>query len=167
MFLSCGNTLSVSPVILGSKINKSGIITDTALTYSFDKYTGKGSIRDLFNHLYFQGDEIFFSFEINKTVSPENISIRFSNADGTAFLPAERVMIAEKQSLLSGRTSVVFGFSLVGSVLEAFNSRELEKPVPADHFCCRDIPRAVIVEVKNESGNVVQNGEASLIINYR
>ncbi len=165
--LSCSSSLSLSPVTLGSKINQSGAVTDTSLTYSFTEYTGNGTVRDLFNHLYFQGDEIFFSFEINRTVSPEQISVRFCNADGTACLPAERVMILEKRSLLSGSTSVVYGFSLVGSVLEAFNRRELKKPAPADRFCCRDIPLAVSVDVNHEGGKAVRRREGSLRINYR
>lgn len=140
----------------GSVLSAGGEITDESLEYVF-KPRRVGTVRDLFNHLYFQGDTLCFSFTFSGDAADKDIRVSFMNpATGEAF-PVERL---EKYG------NRVFGFSLVGTVMEQFFRARLNDAAPPDGFCCRDIPFEVALVACGAKENTATRIKGAFRIRY-
>jgi hypothetical protein len=156
--VTCGGKKTVKDLELGSSINREGTITDHSLIFTFDPYSGGGTLQDLCNYLYFKGDTLCFSFTNNREYNRDNLKIWFIDpADNSRFVP-------ERIDYHDGRVS---GFSLVGTLLEQFLGRELQQPVPPDHLCCEDIPFIFRVELITGEGLHEMEREEAFRIRYR
>lgn len=133
LVLSCGSgPLAVESVKTGSQVDiLYGTIENGNLTFTFPPPTKGRHTGDLFNHLYFEGDTLCFSYRLSRRLREKQARIRFINPSNGKAFPVERKEVYRYR---------VFGFSLVGSIMEKFYSSELQKPVPGHRYCCRDIP---------------------------
>jgi hypothetical protein len=143
---------------LGSRVSMRGKITDPSLTYAFRPFTRDGTVKDLFNYLYFEGDTVCFSFPLGADAAPGTVSAVFADLAHGIEVEAERLEIAD------GRA---FGFSLVGSLMEKFFHDELARPAPADGYCCRDIPFRVRCTLRAPGGPVERHIDGAFRIEYR
>jgi len=135
-----------------------GKITDPSLTYEFRPFARGGTVRDLFNYLYFEGDTVCFSFPLGGEAAPGSVSAVFTD-------PARGIQVeAERLEVTDGRA---WGFSLVGSLMEKFFHDELARPAPRDGYCCRDIPFRVRCTVKAAGGDLERHIDGSFRIEYR
>jgi len=160
LLCSCGTgTFRLMDHGFGQEVTRQGRIINTSLQFTFPAYRRGGTARDLFNFLYFQGDTLCFSFRFSHNVSAGTVSAEFIDpATGRRF-DAERLEV-------NGET--VWGFSLVGSLMENFKRTDLASPVPGDGYCCRDIPFAVEVSASGENGGTMTaRGNSSFTIRYR
>jgi hypothetical protein len=146
--------LQITEHAFGRDLSTGGTIIDEDLEYTFNKYEKNGTIRDLFNYIYFEGDTICFHFRFNRSVNEKDISVWFKNPADNSLYHAERVEI---------KGSTVYGFSLVGSLLDSFYKNKLNNQIPEKAFCCRKIP--FIVKIKFQSKE--QFFPASFTIQYR
>lgn len=144
---------------LGQDITREGRITGSSLVFAFPPYRRGGTCRDLFNYLYFRGDTLCFSFRLSRRVEGRAVAAAFIEpATGRRF-PAER---------LESRGDTVWGFSLVGSLMEKFHDTRLGDEVPEGAFCCRGIPFIVELSVPGKAGDTVTARiESSFRIEYR
>lgn len=143
----------------GQEITRGGRIVNGSAVFEFPAYRRGGTNRDLFNYLYFKGDTLCFSFEFSHNVERLEASAAFIDpATGKRF-PAERL---EKSG------NIIWGFSLVGSLMEKFHEGSLNGTIPANAFCCADIPYAVEVTVAGKAGDIhVARKESSFRVEYR
>ncbi len=86
-----------------------GTIANASLTYTFKPCTHCRSLKDICNYVYFQGDTLCFSIQCNQNIESANVTAYFENPTTHITYKAERV---EKL------TTTVYGFSLIGSLLE-------------------------------------------------
>lgn len=130
---------------LGVQLAATGEMTDTATLYSFKKYTRGGTVRDLFNYIYFAGDTLCFSVTLARNVTRDMARVHFENPHTGESFEAERLEVYGKR---------VFGFSLVGSVLERFYWKDLQNPVPAGMYCCENIPFIVRITIQDNGSRI-------------
>ena len=97
--------------------------SDNTLSYHYTIPSDAVLYRDLFNHIYFEGDTAGFSTAIGKQNQGGAITAHFLNADKTLRIPAERLEIDLNRA---------WGFSLVGSLLEHFHRDLLDRKLPAN-----------------------------------
>jgi hypothetical protein len=117
----------------GSNITKKGLVSDRNLSFSFS-YSGGGKNSDLYNYIYFQGDTVCFSFDFNFDAD--------KNADVWFLDPATgRKKTAERIEVLKSR---VYGFSLVGSLLEFYRQSALHDAMISERKIVQ--PFTVVVE---------------------
>lgn len=138
--LSCsGERGLVSDFRTGQVINLSnGKISHTDLNYRIKTYKENGKNRDLFDYIYFQGDNICFSFKFSKSVDKSDIKVIFSDPAGSWTFPSERTEFKDNRC---------YGFSLLGSLLEKQFSSLLDDPLLKEMFCCRKITFNIVVEI--------------------
>jgi hypothetical protein len=143
--------------VLGSRLAPGGAIADAGLEYVFRPYKGRGTVKDLFNHLYFQGDTVCFSVMLPSAADSSRTLVSFVNpADGASF-EAERVEVRGKR---------VYGFSLVGSIMEDFFSGALGRPLPEGAYCCVPVPFEIVIMSGDGAGRVERRLRGSFIIRY-
>ncbi len=142
--ISCtGKTEGISDFQTGQTFNPSnGKITDTSLAFRIKKYRKGGKNQDLFDYIYFQGDNLCFSFKFSQRTDPEKITVKFSHPVSGLTFPAERIDIIDNRC---------FGFSLLGSLLEKLYEDLLDNKVSIEMFCCRKIKFDIIVEVVKDN----------------
>ena len=133
---------SKNDIEIGSDLSN-GKISNKNVVFTFKKYSGNEKMKDLINFIYFEGDTLCFSYVLNskETLSQKDIKVHVRSKDGKKF-PFERVEIKNNR---------IFGFSLVGSILEEFHKKELHKPYPENKFCCRPIPFSVEIKFRGKS----------------
>jgi hypothetical protein len=129
---------------LGSSLSPEGTIENASLVYRFHTFERGGKNRDLFNYLYFEGDTICFSFELEQQVDRSAIAVWFINPKTGNRFAAERVDLSARR---------VYGFSLLGTVMEDFYHEKLDGAIPADAYCCREIPLAVALIIQTPRKN--------------
>ncbi len=136
----CGNSANkLSEIDTGSRLNlRSGEITDSSLEFVF-KPSSKKTNRDLFNYIYFEGDNICFSFTFPQKMKPSSVKVWFADKITGKKYPAERIDIKE---------NIVFGHSLTGSLLESFLGHKLDEEVPSDKHQDKKFIFTVFAEVK-------------------
>ncbi len=98
-----------------------GTITNTSLSYTFKPCTHCKTLKDVCNYIYFQGDTLCFSIHCNQNIEHAAVTAYFENPLTHAIYKAERV---EKVK------TTVYGFSLVGSLLEKLYFTALSKNYP-------------------------------------
>ncbi len=158
-FLSCSEERElISDFRTGQVINLSnGEISNRDLNYRIKTFTKKGKNRDLFDYIYFQGDNICFSFKFSKRITKGDIKVKFSDPAGTWTLPSERTEFKGNRS---------YGFSLLGSLLEKKYSSFLNAPLTKQKFCCRKISFNVIVEIIENNKTRKITFKRNLMIRY-
>ncbi len=146
--LACGeNRLRIESGRTGARVSMTGEIEDERLVYHFPEYRRGGRVRDLFNYIYFRGDTVCFSFELSRKIARPVIAVSFVDVQSGAEFEAERVEIYNKK---------IFGFSLVGSLLERFFSNRLDAAIPHDRYCCRPIPFELRFRVRERDGATLE-----------
>ncbi len=147
--LACGeNRLRIESGRTGSRVSMTGEIEDERLVYRFPGYGRGGRVRDLFNYIYFQGDTVCFSFELSRTIARPVIAVSFVDVQSGAEFEAERIEICNKK---------IFGFSLVGSLLEKFFSNRLDAAIPHDGYCCRPVPFELRLRLRERDGSMLEH----------
>ncbi len=145
--------------VFGQSVSRAGVITDRSLVFTFAAPREKKKAKDVFNYLYFQGDTICFSYQFPRSVEKCGASAEFINPLTGARFRAERL---EKTG------NRLWGFSLVGSLLEKFFFAERDTPAPEDLYGGRDIPFAVDAElICPEEAVIRRTGNSSFRIQYR
>lgn len=139
MGMCCSSEHIILTGALGSSLSPDGTLENASLVYRFDTFTRGGRNRDLFNYLYFEGDTICFSFELEQRVDRNAIAVWFINPKTGRRFAAERVDLSARR---------IYGFSLLGSVMENFYREKLDEAIPADAYCCREIPLAVALIIQ-------------------
>ena len=110
LFITCAN----KPLILiraecGSSVSMNGTIANDSLTYTFKPCTHCRSLKDVSNYIYFRGDTLCFSIQCNQNIESATVTAYFENPTTHTTYKAER---------LEKVTTAVYGFSLIGSLLE-------------------------------------------------
>jgi hypothetical protein len=141
---------------LGQEIHADGAIKTRGLDYHFKPAPSAQTPRQLFNRFYFQGDTICFSMDAGRNLHGCRVTARFSDpASGRSF-PAERLEISGSR---------VWGFSLVGSLMDGFFRDELDAPLPPSRYEGRRIPFAVEIDLDCREGGPARytvNGSFSI-----
>ncbi len=138
--LSCGEERElISDFRTGQVLDlTNGEISHADLEYRIKTFKKSGKNRDLFDYIYFQGDNICFSFKYSKRIQKGNIKIMFSDPAGAWTFPSERTEFKENRC---------YGFSLLGSLLEKKYSSLLDDPLRKEMFSRRKITFIIVVEV--------------------
>jgi len=145
---ACGEKrLRIEEARTGARVSMTGEMEDEGLVYRFPEYRRGGRVRDLFHYIYFQGDTVCFSFAFSRPVARGAVAVRFIDPRSGAEYDAERIEVYKTR---------VFGFSLVGSLLEGFFKHRLEAPVPRDGFCCSPVPFGLRVLVREDGGATLE-----------
>jgi len=148
----------ITPAGLGSSLSTRGEITDSSLVYTFRDFEKKGTVRDLFNYIYFQGDTVCFSFCLSKPAGQGNIDAGFINPLTGKYYKAERIDVDGNR---------VSGFSLTGSIMEQFYHERLGNPVSPDRYCCSDISFLVKLSVRVNGKSIESRVPGKFRIEYR
>jgi hypothetical protein len=149
--------LAVREISLGSRLEPDGTVGDESLVYTLRPFLKKGTNRDLFNHVYFQGDTVCFSLLVTRPVTKANVNVLFFDPVSGRSFPAERIDIEKKR---------VSGFSLLGSLLDDFHRDRRDDPARADHFCCTPVRFEVQVTVADEKGRYSSLKKSAFTIQY-
>lgn len=151
--------LAVEKTVTGSRIDiLDGVIENRSLDFHFKEPEKKHTSRDLFNFIYFEGDTICFSYSLTRRLYRSQVSIHFINPKTGESFPAERIEVYRYR---------VFGFSLAGSILEKFHSKELNKKPPAGDWCCRDIPFILEARFRDRGEEITHRHEARFRITWK
>lgn len=138
----CSGQFRIDSIDMGSSIDRFGHIENPSLDYTFN-YKGTGRFGDLYNYFYFEGDTVCFSIDFSKNISG-NVKVYFIDPRTNIKVEAERT---EKEKYR------VWGFSLVGSLLESFNSKTLnENPNSPDRKIIQNFELYIEAE---ENGQVI------------
>lgn len=156
----CGpGVFEVRSHLFGKNISTQGEAVDGPLSYTFRPYRGGGTGRDLFNFLYFEGDTLCFSMEFSEPLINARAEGWFVNPETGKRCRVERM---EKSG------NILWGFSLVGSLMEKFYADMSMKPLPHDAFCCRDIPFELHIAVRKPGRKLItEKYSSSFRLQYR
>ena len=141
----------------GSMIDRNGTITDRSTSYTFQGVHADSTVKRLFADIYFKGDMLCFSVNGMGNISLHDITVTYVHPPSGHVFKAERL---EKNG------SCIWGFSLIGSLLEAFFPDELY--FPAAELSCKgkDIPVVVKMEWKNMGKTISREKSLSFHITY-
>jgi len=145
-------------VKFGSNLNSSGEINEKSLLFNFE-YNGNKNIEKLFNHIYFEGDTLCFSFKIETNVNKDRVKVFFINPKNGDIFKAERIDMDGKR---------ISGFSLIGTILEQFYFSKFSEKISLEKFRKIEIPFIVRVEVELDNKILVNEKKdiLKLIVNY-
>ncbi|MCU0846332.1 MAG: hypothetical protein MUD12_00410 [Spirochaetes bacterium] len=147
LITGCSDRTEVKSFETGSSLDEDGVVLEKKTDFSFKLTNGNNRFKDVFNSIYFSGDTVCFSLEINRRVERSCIRVWFA-ASGGKKIPAERIDINNISVCLMNHGSRISGFSLLGSLLEFFHGAILAKrfnPEPVSG----DIPFTVIAEISD------------------
>ena len=168
ILLNCSNEkMKITSSVVGNNLSKDGDISDSSPIYTFNKYSEKGKTKDLFNYIYFKGDTLCFTFYLNKKVKKENIKVWFENPLKKTRFRAERIDIKMRNIFNISYDHKISGFSLVGSILEAFYNDLLEKTIPKNNFCCKKIPYKIILQIDDGTNKIHYEVKKYFRIKYK
>lgn len=156
LFACAKKPFEAMSIEFGKDITRAGDISGHNLVFAFTPFSGGKRAKDIYNYLYFKGDTLCFRAEFSEEIQPESIEAFFISPQKRAPVPVERVEV---------QRTLVWGFSLVGSLLEHFYG---DIPAPPDRFAGKKIPFEIHLRVKNRKGEVamaIRSG--SFIIEYR
>ncbi|TAL33911.1 MAG: hypothetical protein EPN93_12820 [Spirochaetes bacterium] len=161
VMLACGGDRGVPSLgegRLGSRLATGGDIADSTLVYTFRPYTRGGTVKDLFNFFYFEGDTVCFSFPLTGGAAHGAVKAVFVDSARGISVEAERLEVVEGK---------IYGFSLVGSLMEKFFHAELAAPAPGDGYSCKDIPFEVRCTIELPGGAQERRLKGAFRIEYR
>ncbi len=151
--------LSVESLATGSEVDTlHGTIEKKSLEFHFNHPKKLKTSADIFNFIYFEGDTICFSYTLTRRLFKKQAQVRFINPETNESFPAERLEVYRYR---------VFGFSLVGSILEKFYKNNLQKPAPEDYYCCRNIPFIIEARFQDGEETTTHRHQGTFKITYR
>ena len=95
IFFGCSREFKAESIELGSNISNKGLISENGNTYNF-KFDKTGSMKDLFNYIYFEGDTVCFSADFTQDIQGEP-SVYFVDPNSGIKIKAERIEKAANQ----------------------------------------------------------------------
>ena len=134
----------VVAVWTGQSLTPTGEVINTSQKYVFKKPAKTGTLRDLYNHIYFQGDTLCFSLLLNRTLRSPSIHAILRNPQSGVETEVERLETAGKR---------VYGFSLIGSILENFHRGPMDKKADISNWEGRRVP--CVIEIRIVDGEKV------------
>ena len=153
LIAGCSDTAEFKSFETGSSIDENGVILEKKTDFSFKLRNGNDRFKDVFNSIYFSGDTVCFSLEINRRVERRWISVWFAGPGGKK-IPAERIDINNISVCRIKHGSRISGFSLLGSLLEFFYGAILSKKFNPEQVS-GDIPFTVIAEISDGKEKII------------
>lgn len=151
--------LSVESLTTGSELDiLHGTIEQSSLDFHFNYPKKTRTSADIFNFIYFEGDTICFSYTLSQRLFKKQAVVRFINPETNEAFPAERIEVYRYR---------VFGFSLVGSILEKFYKKNLQGDPPEDRYCCRPIPFIIEARFRNGEETITHRHQGTFKITYQ
>jgi len=150
--------IRIESVSVGSDIMSDGSVKDAPLMYGFKRLNSGKTVRDLFNYIYFKGDTVCFSLELNRKIPVQSVKAWFVNPLNKRALAVER---------LESRGERIFGFSLVGSILEWIYQNNLDDKIPPDSYGSSPIPMKIRIEIKTGQKKISSEKDCTFKIFYR
>ena len=154
LFIKCGRDRKYGVIDFGQDVTQSGDILNGSRIYRFEKFRRNGSSKDLFNYIYFKGDTLCFSLTSEVDVSDMKINAWFGNPKSKKYYSVERLDVYE---------NTIFGFSLIGSLMDKFYEEKLNDPIPEGQYCCHKI----YYTLKLQINDVFYEQENYFIIQYK
>jgi len=155
LFTACADKpLKVINAECGSSVSISGAIANNSLTYTFKPCTHCRSLKDVCNYIYFQGDTLCFSIQCNKNIEPATITAYFENPKTHKTYKAERIETMKK---------TVYGFSLVGSLLETIFWEDIKKH---GFFKTVKLPFVIHVTIEHQNQKVHHTLSNTLTVQF-
>lgn len=142
---------------LGSRLEPDGSIADGSLEFTFRPFSGKGTNRDFYNHIYFQGDTVCFSVLSSRPVEKRMVGAWFIDPQSGRRFAAERLDVEGNR---------ISGFSLVGSLLDQFFAEIRNRPAVRGNLDGVSVPFEVLVSLTDDSGRYSAVKSSSFIIRY-
>lgn len=128
----------------GQSLTPDGQVSDTSHRYVFKKPSRPGTLRDLYNHIYFQGDTLCFSLRLNRPLKSPSIHAIIRDPRSGIETEVERLETAGKR---------VYGFSLIGSILENFHRGPMDRKADISNREGRRVP--CVIEIRIVEGEKV------------
>ena len=163
---NCNKYKFISPMI-GKNLSENGNISESNLTYTIKRFSKKGKIKDLINYIYFEGDTLCFSLTLNREIKKNNIKVWFINPINNKKFSAERIEVINNRIFNIPYNSKLYGFSLIGSILEEYYYKDLDKTILKNYFCCKDIPVKLVFEISEEKKIINHEFSGYFRINYK
>ena len=160
LFSSCKDgPLAVGKITTGSQVNiLDGTMEEKSLEFFFKEPKKQNTSSDIFNFIYFEGDTLCFSYTLTQRLYKSQAAVFFINPQTGEAFPVERLEVYRYR---------IYGFTLVGSILEKFYHPELKKKPPADKWCCREIPFIIEARFRNRDESITHRHRGSFRITYR
>ncbi len=140
LFLCTRMPFGVITIEFGQNVARGGEITDSSLIFTLPRFSGGKKAKDIYNYVYFKGDTLCFRAEFSENVKSETVRACFYSQYNKHCFPAERLEVEK---------NIIWGFSLVGSLLENFYG---DIPLPGDLFAGRDIPFEIELSAQSPDG---------------
>ncbi|MFW5862592.1 MAG: hypothetical protein ACOCWZ_10085 [Spirochaetota bacterium] len=135
---------AVVEMATGQSLTPEGEVIDTSHRYVFKKPSRPGTLRDLYNHIYFQGDTLCFSLRLNRPLKSPTIHAVIRDPRSGVETEVERLETAGKR---------VYGFSLIGSILENFHRGLMDRKAGISSWEGRRVP--CVIEIRIVEGEKV------------
>ena len=138
--IACTNqTLSIMKANVGSNVALNGTITKTSLLYTFKPCTWCSTAKDIWNYIYFQGDTLCFTVECTTNINDAIVTAYFENPATRKTYKAER---------LEKINTTIYGFSLIGSLLE-----HIYNDTPMKVLCTKRVALPFVIHITVELKN--------------
>jgi len=137
---------AVVEMATGQSLTPDGEVINTSHRYVFKKPSRPGTLRDLYNHIYFLGDTLCFSLRLNRPLKSPTIHAVIRDPRSGVEAEVERLETAGKR---------VYGFSLIGSILENFHRGSMDKKADISSWEGRRVP--CVFEIRIVEGPKVLN----------
>ncbi|SRR6056297_230391 len=136
--------VAVVEMATGQSLTPDGEVINTSHRYVFKKPSRPGTHRDLYNHVYFQGDTLCFSLRLTRPLKSPSIHAIIRDPQTGIKTEVERLETAGKR---------VYGFSLIGSILENFHRGPMDNKADISSWEGRRVP--CIIEIRIVEGETV------------
>lgn len=154
--LKCG-FLNSKEISLGNDLNNEGTITQKSLSYNFIKKQNLKTYKDLFNYIYFQGDTLCFSINTVKDFKNSEVKVYYIYLKNKKKYKAERIEVEHNK---------IYGFSLIGSILEKIYVNSLEKPI--DELPNKlEVPFTVYIEIFDNQQKIIKQKSSMFFVQIK
>ena len=139
--IACTNQpLSIMKANIGSNVALNGTITNASLHYTFTPCTWCSTAKDIWNYIYFQGDTLCFAVECTTNINDAIVTAYFENPSTKKTYKAER---------LEKINTTIYGFSLIGSLLEHIYD-DTRMKVPCNTWIALPFVIHITIELQNQ-----------------
>lgn len=155
--VSCGGDPgTIDNFEVGNDLYPNGKIESFKKAYSFPGYksTERNTYKDYINYIYFEGDTLCFSFDFNGKFNEKDVKVYFYFPDKKLSLNVERLEVKRNR---------VYGFSLIGSLLEYYYYDLLDEKYNNDSLV-RTYDVEIIIEIKSNNNNYTFKEKTSFSI---
>lgn len=161
VFLCMSGCTPADPAVVstatGQGLDPSGEIIKTSEIYRFDLPSKKGTVRDLFNYIYFEGDTLCFNVTLNRELENSPVSAHVRNPETGIQTEVERLEVLDNR---------VYGFSLVGSILEDFFASRLTEKTDISQWDGKQVPCDIYVHIKMGDVNIHEKISTSIQLTF-